>query len=55
MGLLINLIKSILAFILMVAYLIVAVGMLFVLRVVIDWFWDFDYVEWVKDHAGKNK
>lgn len=52
MGFLTTMIRGIMGIILIMAYLIVTIGMLFVLRVAIDWFWEFDYVSWMK---GKKK
>lgn len=45
------LIELIFISVLVVSYLIVMVGSLFVLRIAIDWFWDVDIVEWLKKGA----
>lgn len=48
MGVIAFLVGSLMGFILIVSYLCVAIGSLWVLRVAIDWFWDWDYVAWLK-------
>ena len=45
------LIKGLLGLILVIAYLLVSIGGLWVLRIAVDWFWDFDYVKWLKGKA----
>ena len=52
MSFLLTMIKAIMGLVLMVAYLITAIGSLWVLRIALDWFWDWDYVAWLK---GKGK
>lgn len=53
MGIIAIIVKAILGLVLMVAYLTVAIGSLWVLRIALDWFWDWDYVAWLKG-KGKN-
>ena len=48
-------IKGIFGVILLLAYLIVTIGSLFVLRVAICWFWDIDYVDLIKRHGGNHE
>lgn len=48
MGIIGFILKGIMGFVLMVSFLIVAIGSLWVLRVAINWFWEWDYVEWIK-------
>ena len=48
-------IRGIMGLILILAYLIVAIGSLFVLRVAVCWFWDFDFVNWIKDKENNGK
>lgn len=51
MGLIRVLIELIFVSVLVISYLILMVGCLFVLRIAIDWFWDVDIVEWFKKGA----
>ena len=48
MGIIGFMLKGIMGFILMVSFLNVTIGSLWVLRVAINWFWDWDYVAWIK-------
>lgn len=48
MAFLMAMIKGIMGLILLTAYLIIGIGTLWVLRIAIDWFWDFDYVDYLK-------
>ena len=52
MGVIGFMLKVIMGYILVVSFLIVAIGSLWVLRVAINWFWDWDYVAWIK--GGKD-
>lgn len=48
MGLIRVMIELIFLSVLVISYLILMIGSLFVLRIAIDWFWDVDIVEWLK-------
>lgn len=55
MGMIEWMIKAIIGYILIVCFFSVGIGSMWVLRIALDWFWDFDYVEWIKGRGKKHE